>query len=62
MLPLTQDVLDGKELPECLEGQHERDIGDAWDYKGLYILESRAYSYPQVINTCGFLFGGQFLK
>ena len=37
-LPLTQEVLDGKEPPECSEGQHERGIGDSWSYEGLHIL------------------------
>jgi len=40
VLPLNQEVIDGKEPPECPEGQHEREVGDSWSYKGLHILEN----------------------
>lgn len=40
VLPLTEEVLAGKEPPECPEGQHEREIGDSWSYEGLHILEN----------------------
>jgi hypothetical protein len=39
ILPITQEVLDGKEPPECSNGQHEREIGDSWSREGLHILK-----------------------
>lgn len=39
VLPITQEVLDGKEPPECPEGQHEREVNDSWSYEGLRILK-----------------------
>jgi hypothetical protein len=40
VLPLTQEVLDGKEPSECPDGQHEREIGDSWSEDGLHILKN----------------------
>lgn len=39
-LPVTQELLDGKEPPECPDGRHERGVGDTWSYEGLHILEN----------------------
>lgn len=40
VLPVTEEVLVGKEPPECPEGQHEREVGDSWSSEGLHILEN----------------------
>lgn len=39
VLSLSQ-AMDGKEFPECAEGQHEREVGDSWSYDGSHILEN----------------------
>lgn len=40
VLPVTGEILRGKEPLECPEGQHEREVGDSWSYEGLHILEN----------------------
>lgn len=40
VLPVTEEVIEGKEPPECPEGQHEREVGDSWSYEGMHILEN----------------------
>lgn len=40
VLPVTEEILKGKEPPECPEGQHESEVGDSWSYEGLHILEN----------------------
>lgn len=39
VVPLTKEVLAGKEPPECPEGKHERDISNSWSEKGTHILK-----------------------
>jgi len=36
----ANDVLNDKEPSDCSNGEHEREIGDEWSYKGLHILKN----------------------
>ena len=40
VVPMTQEILDGEEPPDCPEGEHEQETGDSWSYEGLHILEN----------------------
>lgn len=37
---VDQKAIYDKNTPECPKGQHERESGDSWSYKGLHILKS----------------------